>query len=62
VREKISLFKDIGQPKNLNLKNQFQCLVPEKCGVFFYVESATKNSEAHQDIALLLLVVIGGVG
>jgi hypothetical protein len=34
----------------------------KKFGVFFYVESGTKNSEAHLDIALLLLVGIGGVG
>ncbi len=33
-----------------------------KGGVFFDVECAAKNSEAHTDIALLLLVAIGGVG
>ncbi len=28
-------------------KNWFQSLGPNKCGVFFYVESATTNSEEH---------------
>jgi hypothetical protein len=28
-------------------KNRFQRVGPKKCGVFFDVESATKNSEAR---------------
>jgi hypothetical protein len=39
-------------------KHRFQRLVPKKHGVLFYMTCATKNSEAHCDVVLLLLVVI----
>jgi hypothetical protein len=47
--------------KGLVLCIRLQRLAPKKGGVFFDVEHATKNSDAHYDIALLLLVAIGGV-
>ncbi len=43
------------------LKKLFQCLGPKKCGALFYVTFTTKNSKAHCDVALLLMVVICGV-
>ncbi len=46
--------------KGLILCIRLQSPAPKKGGVFFDVEHATKNSDAHYDIALLLLVAIRG--